>query len=49
MPRIPDEHLRAVVFIYGSEEAAQEGEAGGGSGSSSMSRRHWVDGASVMG
>ena len=32
MPRIPDEHLRSIVFIYDSIEAAREGRQVGGSG-----------------
>ena len=32
MPRIPDEHLQAVVFVYPSETAAHDGEHVGGSG-----------------
>lgn len=32
MPRIPDDHLQSVVFIYGSEEDARHGRQAGGSG-----------------
>lgn len=32
MPRIPDVHLQAVVFIYPSEDATREGQQVGGSG-----------------
>jgi hypothetical protein len=32
MPRIPDEHLRSVVYVYPSEEAARLGRQVGGSG-----------------
>jgi len=32
VPRIPDDHLRSVVFIYLSEQDAHEGRQAGGSG-----------------
>ena len=32
MPRIPDDHLRSVVFIYPSQAAAEAGRQEGGSG-----------------
>ncbi len=32
MPRIPDEILRSVVYVYKSVEATNRGEAVGGSG-----------------
>jgi hypothetical protein len=32
LPRIPDEHLQSVVFMYPSDDAAREGKQVGGSG-----------------